>query len=890
MSKLLIIDGHSILNRAFYGVPDFTNSEGIHTNAIYGFLNILFKLLDVENPDKIAVAFDVHKKTFRHEKYEEYKGTRKPMNPDLKQQVPLIKDVLRSMGISIFEMPGFEADDILGTLSLMAEEKDMDVTVVSGDRDLLQLASKKVKISMPKTSKGVTTVEDYYDEDVVAKYKVTPKQFIDVKALMGDSSDNIKGVAGIGEKTATNLIVSYDSIEGIYEHIDELKNGKAKTNLIEGKEDAFFSKFLVTIKRDVPIDVDLNDLNMGNMYTQEAYEYMRRFEFKSFLSRFEFEDNNVSIDDSISILEDFNEVIDFLDKTVTKANKNGERIAISLLKDEGEILGCALTTDGENITVIPVEYFITDDLIKDGLKKIEIGKSKLVMFDLKENIKSIGLSVPENIEDEYVNGFDDPMILGYLIDPLRSEYSYDYIAGISNLLSLKSKEELLGKNKVKKALLEDREKTLKICAYECYVAYNCVDVLKDKLKEMDMLKLYDNIEKPLMLVLLDMEKQGICVKAELLKEYSKKLEESIVEIEKKIYEQAGCEFNINSPKQLGVVLFEKMGLDGGKKTKTGYSTNASVLEKLREDNRIVDDILEYRSLTKLKSTYADGLTAYIRGDGRIHGRFNQTVTATGRISSNDPNLQNIPIRMELGREIRKVFVPKEGCEFVDCDYSQVELRILAHMSDDETLIESYKEDCDIHRITASKVFKVPLDEVTADLRRKAKAVNFGIVYGISSFGLGEDIGVSPKEAKKYIEEYFATYPKIKVFLDNLVNQAKEKGYVTTLLGRRRPVPEIKSGQFMQVKFGERIAMNSPIQGTAADIMKIAMINVFKELNKRNLKSKILVQVHDELLLECPKDEVDMVKEIVKDKMENAYLLKVALEVSIDTGDNWLSAH
>lgn len=887
MSKLLLFDGHSIMNRAFYGVPDFTNSEGIHTNAIYGFLNILFKVCDTEKPDHIAVAFDVHAKTFRHEKYEEYKGTRKPMQDELRQQIPLIKDVLRSMDISVFEMAGFEADDILGTLSLDAEKSGMEVTIVSGDRDLLQLASDKVKISMPKTSKGVTTVEDYYDVDVKEKYKVTPEQFIDVKALMGDSSDNIKGVAGIGEKTATNLIVTYGSIDGIYENIDELKNGRAKTNLIEGKEDALFSRFLVTIKRDVPIDYKLDDLKIIDFYTGAAYDYMKRFEFKSFLQRFEFKTDDIEITNNFIEVSDFNEVVDLIDKL-----KKSKELAISIVKEKGESLAVALCDGSDDAYFIPFEYFVTEDMVFSALAEIDTNKTHVVAMSIKDLLKDISLSYKEDgvsIIDSS-KCFDDLSVMAYLLDPLKNEYTYDSIASQILNINVPAREELIGKSKIKELIYSDRDKVKQLVCFESYVCAHAYKDAKKKLDEAGMLKLYEEVERPLLFVLNDMEKEGIKVRKEELVAYSKKLSESIDVIEKRIYEEAGEEFNINSPKQLGVILFEKLGMPGGKKTKTGYSTNASVLEKLAPDYPFVNDILEYRSLAKLKSTYADGLTNYIAEDGRIHGKFNQTVTATGRLSSNDPNLQNIPIRMELGKAIRKVFVPKDGYEFVDADYSQIELRILAHMSGDEVLIESYKEDEDIHKITASKVFKVPLEEVTKELRSRAKAVNFGIVYGISSFGLGENIGISRKEADTYIKEYFKTYPGIEEFLNKFITEAKKTGFVKTMYGRIRPVPEIKSGNFMQVKFGERIAMNSPIQGSAADIMKIAMINVYDELRKTGLDAKILVQVHDEILVECKKEDAERISKLLKDTMENAVKLSVDLEVEVNCGDNWLDAH
>lgn len=874
--KIVLIDGHSILNRAFFGVPPLTNSEGLHTNAVYGFLNIMFKILDEEKPDYLTVAFDRSEPTFRHQMFDTYKGTRKPMAQELREQVPVMKEVLQAMGIKIVEMPGYEADDLLGTIAGMAEVQGMDVSIISGDRDLLQLATEKVKIRIPKTKRTGTEIEDYYAADVVERYQVTPKEFIDVKALMGDSSDNIPGVPGIGEKTATNLIVAYKSIENAYAHLEEITPKRAKTNLEEHYDMAQMSKTLATIEVHAPIEFDLEAAKLTDLYTPEAYVYMKRLEFKNMLTRFSDDMSQNDLEKYFHVYHELDEIQNFFDGFSAK------EAAVSFFEEAGTVYGLAVAKSNQNVVYLTCGGFVTEGYLEEQVQKLCDGLDTLITPDLKGLLKHV--RVPET-----KNGIDTT-IAAYLLNPLKNEYTYDDLARDILGLMVPSKLDLLGKLKIKKAA-EEKPEALELMV--CYEAYTCIaakNQLLEQLEDHGMKKLYDEIEMPLVYVLADMEKEGVRAEKAELEAYGAQLTGRISELETSIYEKAGETFNINSPKQLGVILFEKLQMPNGKKTKTGYSTAADVLERLAPDYPIVSEILEYRQLTKLKSTYADGLALCIASDGRIHSTFNQTITATGRISSTEPNLQNIPIRMELGRLIRKVFVPKEGYVFIDADYSQIELRVLAHMSGDQNLIAAYQHAEDIHRITASQVFHTPLEEVTDLQRRNAKAVNFGIVYGISSFGLSQDLSITRKEAEGYIASYFETYPGIKTFLDRLVSDAKEKGYAETMFGRRRPVPELASSNFMQRSFGERIAMNSPIQGTAADIIKIAMIRVKQRLDREQLKSKLILQVHDELLIEAAADEEEYVKTLLAEEMRHAADLAVTLEVDVQSGRNWFEAH
>lgn len=897
--KILLIDGHSILNRAFYGVPELTNSKGLHTNAVYGFLNILFKVLDDEKPEYLIVAFDLKEKTFRHKMFEEYKGTRKPMPQELHEQVPMIREVLEAMNIKTVSKAGYEADDILGTLAFSSEKAGLTVRVLSGDRDLLQLATKNIMIRIPKTKKGVTEIENYLWDDVINTYQVDPRQFIDLKALMGDSADNIPGVSGIGEKTAAKIITQFKSIENTYEHLDQVTPVRIQNLLREDYEKAVLSKKLATIDTSAPIEVSYKDGAIHDMFNTKAYELIQQLEFKSLMAKFSKEGASSSEQLDISELiatvktkKEYNQMLSTLNtKEVLGLHSyfiksvNYEQLTFDFLKEQEDkndtylfALGCEdkiYFIDTSSLKEVSAAQVIEDILTLTKNKKLSV-------FNLKKQLKNIALNETTTILDCEV--------AAYLVNPLKDTYNYEDISRDYLNKLVTPPEKFLEKKNINDLYKDSRHNLVMLMCHYAYVAFTAFSSIESRLDSLEMKDLYYNIELPLIFSLHRMEQVGIKVDGNALKEYGISLINDIDRLQQEIFTECNTEFNINSPKQLGEILFEKMNLPGGKKTKTGYSTSADVLEKLQADYPFVKKILEYRTLTKLKSTYADGLATYIQSDGRIHGTFNQTITATGRISSTEPNLQNIPIRMPIGALIRKVFVPQEGYTFVDADYSQIELRILAHMSKDESLIEAYNSDMDIHRITASKVFKTPLEEVTKQQRSNAKAVNFGIVYGISSFGLSNDLSISRKEANEYINQYFETYPKVKEYLDNEVAFAKEHGFVTTMFNRVRPIPEIKSNNFMQRSFGERIAMNSPIQGTAADIMKIAMIRVDKRLRQENLASRIVVQVHDELLVETKLDEVEKVKEILKEEMSKAATMKVKLEIGIEQGKDWLESH
>ncbi len=877
MKKILLIDGHSILNRAFYGVPMLTNHQGIHTNAVYGFINIMLKALDDEKADYIAVAFDLKAPTFRHKLYSEYKGTRKPMPEELHEQVPIIKEILQAMTIPVITLEGYEADDILGTLSKRSQTAGYEVSILSGDRDLLQLADTHIKVRLPKTVKGQTIIENYYPEDVLNKYGVTPAEFIDLKALMGDTSDNIPGVPGIGEKTATAIISKYKSIEAAYEDVENITPAKARNSLGEHYDMAVMSKKLATINTDAPVEFDISDAHIDNLFTSQAFDIFRRLELKSLLKKFDgIEVNGDSLpDNKFEMISDYARA-----EEIIGLCRDEGKAGISLAVYDGNLYGAALAVGDDRIFYISVEGFITEEFLAD----------KLHWLSQNTHLYAINLKPQTDFIDENINyNIDDIAVMSYLINPLKDSYTYEDIASEYLGKSFPDVKSIAGKKSVKELYETETDKLMQICCYDAYTAYTAYEPVHSRLESMGMINVYSRIELPIIYVLRSMERDGIRVNRQALKTYGDELAVRIEVLKSKIYEEAGCEFNINSPKQLGEILFDKMGLKGGKKTKTGYSTSADVLEKLAPEYPIVSDVLEYRTLAKLKSTYADGLADYICDDGRIHGTFNQTITATGRISSTEPNLQNIPIRIDIGRQIRKVFIPKDGCSFTDADYSQIELRLLAHMSADEALINAYREDSDIHKITASKVFKTPIEQVTQTQRSNAKAVNFGIVYGISSFGLSRDLSISKQEAKEYIDEYFKTYPSIKQYLNDLVVNAREKGYAETLYGRRRPVPELSSGNFMQRQFGERIAMNSPLQGTAADIIKIAMINVYSRLFKENLKSRLILQIHDELLIETVNGEEEDVRRILEEEMQNAADLKVPLEVDVHRGNNWYEA-
>lgn len=876
MKKILVIDGHSILNRAFYGLPDLTNFEGIHTNAVLGFLNIIFKIIEEEKPDHMCVAFDVHQPTFRHLKYDAYKGTRKPMPEELREQVPLMKEVLMAMNIKIIEKGGYEADDIIGTISRMAEREGYATVIVSGDRDLLQLATDTILVRIPKTKATGTTIENYYAKDVVEKYGVTPVQFIDMKGLMGDTSDNIPGVPGIGEKTAAKLIIEYGSIEAVLDNLDSVKPPRVQKNLTENMDLAVLSKDLATIKLDCELDVKLEDTVIQNPFNDASYKLFKRLGFNSLLKKFDTVEETPELAPELIAVQTSPQIASLFDQL-----KSSARIGAYVIDTGDVLLGAAIAVSEKEVYMIDNATGMHTNEIVEGFLSLAASGVRIDVVDLKPMLSVIPFQ-------EQDSGVRDIGVAAYLLNPLEDAYSYDTIAREYLGVTLASEKELIGKE-VLNFVSFLSENFQKLFALKAVIPFLAGDCIIEQLKKQGMYDLYCDVELPTVYTLHDMEHRGIRVDKAALEDYSEKLQGRIQELHSEIIGYAGKEFNINSPKQLGVILFEDMALPGGKKTKTGYSTSVDVLEKIKTVHPIIPAILEYRQLTKLNSTYAQGLTAFIRDDGRIHGTFNQTITATGRISSTEPNLQNIPMRMELGRLIRKAFIPEEGYVFVDADYSQIELRVLAHLSDDKVMQRAFLHHVDIHATTASEVFDVPLEEVTTLQRRNAKAVNFGIVYGISAFGLSEDLGISRKEAADYIDKYFNTYKNIKLFLDRQVAEAKENGFVRTMFGRIRPVPELKSSNFMTRNFGERVAMNSPIQGTAADIIKIAMIRVNMELKKRNLKSRLILQIHDELLIETAVDEVEIVKEIMEKEMMGAADMAVPLEIGISQGDNWYDA-
>lgn len=873
---LVIIDGNSIINRAFYALPEMSNKEGLKTNAIYGFTNMLLKIIDTYNPTHISVAFDRKAPTFRHIEFKEYKAGRKKMPDELREQFEPLKDLLDKFNIHRLEIDGYEADDIIGTVSKIAEDNGFKVYIVTGDKDAIQLASNKTTTLI--TKKGVGEVEEYDYDSVIEKYEMTPTQFIDLKGLMGDKSDNIPGVPGIGEKTGIKLIKEFSSIEGIFDNIDSIK-GSTKKKLEENKELAIMSKKLATIIRDVPVEFNLEELEYGNYNTKDILDVFKYLGFTSLIPRIG------SLDESEDIVNEANVEISKLediDEFINKVKENNELI-IKTVTREGNILDkrikyIFLSVDGKKI------YYVEENSIH-----------KLEYIFTSNEIKKLGY----NLKDDYIalkpygikleNIYFDITIAEYLIDSMSST-SYECSAIAMKYLTkkVKTKEELLGKGvKAKKYQDLSFEELSSHISQIIDTVKSVMPIMEENLKESNMDGLLYHVEMPLVEVLAYMEYEGVKVDKEKLNELGSQFKEIIKKLESEIYKISGEEFNINSPKQLGVILFEKLGLPVIKKTKTGYSTNAEVLDKLKDQSPIIDKIIEYRQIVKLNSTYVEGLLSIINPiDGRIHSSFNQTITTTGRISSTEPNLQNIPVKLEMGRNIRKVFISDKGCKLVDADYSQVELRVLAHMSQDETMIDAFKHNEDIHTKTASQVFNVSMDEVTSKQRSDAKAVNFGIVYGKSDFGLSEDLNIPVKQAKEYIENYFNKYNKIKEFMDNIIDDASSNGYVTTILNRRRYIPEIKSSNFMLRNAGKRAAMNAPIQGSAADIIKIAMINVYKKLEENNLKSKLILQVHDELIVEAVDSEIDIVKKIVKDEMENAVCLDVNLDVDLNIGDSW----
>ncbi len=895
-NKLVLIDGNSIMNRAFYGVPDLTNKDGIHTNAIFGFLNILFKILEEEEPSHLMVAFDEKAPTFRHKMYDAYKGTRKPMPEELREQVPILRDILKAMNIRIFSQEGIEADDILGTMAKKGEREGYAVSVVSGDRDLLQLATDTILIRIPKTRGGKTVVEDYYAAQVIEKYHITPLQIIDLKGLMGDSSDNIPGVPGVGEKTAVRILTVFGTVENAIEHVEEITPNRAREAVRNHVDLAKISKELATIRTDCKIGVTMEECRLADMFNEKAYHLIQSMDLKSVLKRF---DQNTGMDQKIE--KNFVTLTTAEEwKVFTGKIKKGQPVAVkavyrkdadlsvdgagqmTLFMNEagGRLLGMAVAFSQEMVCFCQVGEKLTEYDIISQIEQL-LSEHILAANDLKSQLDFFDMATPEN-------SFDTNLA-AYVLNPVQKSFGEEDLADAYAGIAMYPYSQVFGKASLEAAYAEKEQELIRYVSYCALVNAAAYPELQKELKKSKSYHLFEEIEMPLLFTLYDMEKQGILVKRQALQEYGTQLGTRISELEEEIYERAGEPFNINSPKQLGVILFEKMHMPYGKKTKTGYSTSAEVLEKLRFEDPVIEMILEYRQLTKLKSTYADGLDNYIGEDGRIHTTFNQNITATGRLSSTEPNLQNIPIRMELGRQIRKVFVPEEGYVFLDADYSQIELRVLAHMSGDETLIEAYRENADIHRTTAALVFHTPYEDVTELQRRNAKAVNFGIVYGISGFGLSRDLNISRKQAEEYIQDYFDTYPRVKQFMDELVEQGKDKGYVTSLFGRRRPIPELSAKNFMQRQFGERIAMNSPIQGTAADIIKIAMIRVHRKLTEGKYRSHLILQIHDELLIETHQDEIEEVKKILEEEMVYACELAVPLIAEVKQGMNWYEA-
>jgi len=918
--KILMFDGFSILNRAFYAIPQLSNSSGVYTNAVYGFLNIFFRFCDEEKPDYVMVAFDVSKPTFRHEMYGAYKATRKSKPEELRMQVPIIKELLKKMQIFVAECPGYEADDILGTLAKQAESQNMQAVIISGDRDLLQLATDTIKIRLPKTKAGKTEVEDFYAKDVLEKCGVSPSAFVDVKGLMGDTSDNIPGVPGIGEVTATKIITTYGSLDEAIKNVAEVKPKKASENLSQFREQAILSQKLATIVQDAPIELTLTTIEQ--VFNAEAFEEVKRLELKSLYKRFTENGSLLSysqvvhqkiipeavIIKTITEAQDFIKTLEVSGKDVSMAGVwNGSELmgigfATNVNKCDYTYISCTtemtinLDTDISEISNFEISQ---GDLIKLLKPWLESESGKLV-FDGKNEIgKFSNLGVA-------LNGIVfDVMLAAYVLNALAPNKTLSDIALTYLNETVPSIEDLLkGKRSDKKTIADLSSEMIASCAGASIIAL-VYPIMEEALIKAEQQSLYYDIEFPLSFVLAKMEKVGIKVDRQTIKSYGETLDIRLKELTQNIYDVAGEEFNINSPSQLGVILFEKLGLKGGKKTSHGYSTAADELDKL--EHPIIPLVQEYRVHSKLKSTYVDGLLPLINPQtSRIHSTLHQALTATGRLSSAEPNLQNIPVRMPLGRELRKAFLPEIPKEteieppltvFVSADYSQIELRLLAHISGDTTLINAFKENQDIHRLTASQVLGIAPEDVTTEERNNAKAVNFGIVYGISAFGLAKDLGISTKEAEKYIQGYFAKYPKVKVYLDETIKNAKEKGFVATLYNRRRQVPELNSSVYNIRSFGERVAMNMPIQGTAADIIKIAMINVDKRLNKKAntplsegngsaIHSRLILQIHDELLLEVPTNELEEVKVILKEEMESAATLEVPLVVDINVGSTW----
>ena len=910
MEKLVLIDGNSIMNRAFYGIMGskmLMTKDGKYTNAVYGFLAIMFKILDDIKPEYLAVAFDLKGPTARHELYKEYKANRHGMPEELAEQMPVIKDVLRAMNIDIIEKQGYEGDDILGTLAKYGEKQGLEVTILSGDRDTFQLASDHITIRIPRTKAGKTETEDYNRAKVLEEYGLEPKQLIEVKALQGDSSDNIPGVPGIGPKTAISLIQRYHTVAELYEKVeageDDLK-GKQRENIVNNKEMAELSRKLGEINTNVPIEDTLEEIKLEEWDKPKVLEIFEELRFNRYIDKFglrgisSVEGTNSEEDSKEKHFEivETTEIPELKLKRETDTAKESDKKLYYYLETKEnnspeniikkEITGISIYSENK------IYYIGLHDGFKEQLKNIfEDEQIEKYGYDLAQDyilLKQIGITMKNIVYDA--------KIAAYILNP-TSKYTMDVIARdyleIDNAEFLQSqgvKDEANQQTSLfdtgEKDTQKDESKKMENCLYAEEV-YKLAEVTMKKLEEIDAVDLFKNIDMPTVEVLAEMQWNGMYVDVQELDNYGQALKDRLEILTQEIYELCGEEFNINSTKQLGEVLFEKLKLPVVKKTKNGYSTDVDVLEKLRDEHPVIEKILEYRQLMKLNSTYVEGMKPYINSTTkRIHSFFHQTITVTGRISSTEPNLQNIPTRFELGKQLRKAFKPADGCLYIDADYSQVELRVLAHISNDEHMVQAFNNGEDIHRQAASKVFNTPIDEVTKEQRSNAKAVNFGIVYGISDFGLGEQLHISRKKARQYIDQYLEQYSGIKNFMNEVVEKAKETGYVETLFKRRRYIPELKSNNYMVRQFGSRAAMNTPIQGTAADIMKIAMINVLRELKARNMKSKIVLQVHDEMMIEAPLKEVDDVKDILQRCMESACKLNVPLIAEVSEAANW----
>lgn len=872
MKKILLIDGSSLIFRAFYAIRNLTTKDGVFVNGVYGFLNMYYKALELINPTHVFVAFDKGSKTFRHNEFADYKGTRDNAPNEITYQFGILKDLLSSMNVNYLELDEYEADDIIGTIAKLAQKEGFEVDIFTGDRDYLQLVDDNILVYL--TKKGISEIKLMNTESILEEYDLSPKQLIDVKALQGDSSDNIPGVKGVGEKTALKLIQEYGNLENLYENIDNLK-GKLKENLVNEKDKAYLSRYLGEIFLRVPIERNIEDFEIKDVNYNEYLKKLEKLEFNSIINK-HFKDikkeSTVKSNQNI----DF-EVINFSE--IFEKIKNDDEISIKFFSDKGYIYRKKFYI-GIYSNFNKKAYICKDFKLSDFEKFCNLDIN-IIGYDIKEELF---FALKNNLE---FKNYEDVMILEYLIDSNKGNYDILKVSNEFLNLEILDLKEMLGKGKNKKTFFELEENIIfKFISQNVFAISALYDIFIEKAKENNLISLYENVEKPLVKVLADMEKTGVLVDRNKIIELNEEYSKLAYLYEQKVYELAGEVFNLNSPKQLGVILFEKIGLPVVKKTKTGYSTDVEVLEKLSKKHEIADYILKYRSLNKLISTYLDGILEYIMDDGRVRTSFKQMITATGRLSSVDPNLQNIPIRSEEGKNIRKVFVADKNKVFIDADYSQIELRVLAHLSKDSVMIDSFKNDLDIHYKTASEVFGVPINEVTDNQRRSAKAVNFGIVYGISDYGLSKDLNITRNEARQYIDGYLNTYPSIKSYMEEIVNKAKKDGFVTTILDRKRYIPEINSKNFNIRSFGERIALNTPIQGSAADIIKLAMIKVYERLKIEKVNAKLILQIHDELIVECEESEKETVKKILKNSMENVYKLDLPLKVDICEGRNW----